>query len=92
MSRGPSKIALRTALAEVIQRARKKCGFSQEELAWRSGLHRTYISMVERAQRSLTIDTLEKIALALGTSGSTMLGRAEAARRRSGSDEQTTPP
>jgi transcriptional regulator with XRE-family HTH domain len=61
---------------------------SQEELAWRSGLHRTYISMVERARRSLTIDSLERIAAALGTSASTLLARAEKSRQRGDSDEK----
>lgn len=78
----PETVALRAALAEQIRRARKRCVLSQEELAWRSGLHRTYVSMVERAQRSLTVDSLEKIATALGMSASALLGRAEKSRTR----------
>lgn len=82
MTRVPETVALRAALAEQIRRARKKCALSQEDLAWRSGLHRTYVSMVERAQRSLTVDSLEKIAMALGMSASALLGRAEKSRTR----------
>jgi transcriptional regulator with XRE-family HTH domain len=83
MTAGPNVVALRAALAEQIQRVRKKRGLSQEELAWRSGLHRTYISMIERAQRSVTIDSLEGIAVALGLSASSLLARAERSRQRS---------
>ena len=78
----PETVALRAALADQIRRARKRCAFSQEELAWRSGLHRTYISMIERAQRSPTVDSLEKIAAALGISASALLARAEESGRR----------
>ena len=45
---------------------RKEKGWSQEELADQSGLHRTYISGVERKDRNPTIMVLEKIATALG--------------------------
>ena len=82
MTRVPGTVALRAALAEQIRRARKKCALSQEELAWRSALHRTYISMIERSQRSPTVDSLEKIAAALGISVSALLARAEKSRAR----------
>jgi ribosome-binding protein aMBF1 (putative translation factor) len=84
MTGGPNVVALRAALAEQIRCLRQKRGLSQEELAWRSGLHRTYISMIERAQRSVTIDSLEGIAVALGLSASALLARAERFRQRSG--------
>jgi transcriptional regulator with XRE-family HTH domain len=44
---------------------RKKLGLSQEELAHRSGLHRTYIGAVERGERNITLVNAECIALAL---------------------------
>ena len=84
MTGAPNNVTLRAALAEQIRRARKKRGLSQEELAWRSELHRTYISMVERAQRSVTIDSLESIAVALGLSASALLASAEKSRQRNG--------
>lgn len=48
-----------------VKRAREAKGWSQEELAWRSGLHRTYISGVERGVRNPTVSVLEKIGVAL---------------------------
>jgi len=84
MTGGSDIVTLRAALAEQIRRVRKKRRLSQEELAWRSGLHRTYISMIERAQRSVTIDSLERIAVALGLSASALLARAERSRQRNG--------
>ena len=49
-----------------IKRLRKDIGFSQEELADACGLHRTYVGAVERGERNITIQSLEKIADELG--------------------------
>lgn len=49
-----------------IRNERKKQGMSQEKLAELSGLHRTYIGMIERAEKNITLSNIEKIALALG--------------------------
>lgn len=49
-----------------IKRLRKAQDLSQEELADRSELHRTYISQVERAVKSPTLESLDKIARGLG--------------------------
>lgn len=48
-----------------VQVARQAFGISQEELAFRAGLHRTYIGMVERAERSISLQNAKKIADAL---------------------------
>lgn len=53
-------------LAANMKRLRKDRGWSQEELGDRAGLHRTYISQVERAVKSPTLAAVEKIAVALG--------------------------
>jgi transcriptional regulator with XRE-family HTH domain len=57
---------VRQRVARNIRRLRVEQGLSQEELADRAGLHRTYISGVERAVRNPTITVLEKIAVGLG--------------------------
>ncbi len=48
-----------------VQRERKRLGLSQEELAYRAGLHRTYIGMIERAERNITLGNIKKLADAL---------------------------
>lgn len=47
---------------------RKKLGLSQEELANRAGVHRTYIGMIERAEKNITLKNIERIAKALNVS------------------------
>ena len=49
-----------------IKRLRVSCEMSQEELAYRSGLHRNYISDVERGRRNVSLKALEKFAKGLG--------------------------
>ena len=44
---------------------RKKLELSQEDLARRTGVHRTYIGMIERAEKNITLENIEKIAKAL---------------------------
>jgi transcriptional regulator with XRE-family HTH domain len=58
-------IDARTLFSLNMQRLRKEQGISQEKLAELAGLHRTYISSVERQGRNITIDNMEQIALAL---------------------------
>lgn len=53
-------------LAENIKKRRIASGLSQEQLADKSGLHRTYIGSVERCERNITIQSLDSIAKALG--------------------------
>ena len=55
---------------------RTRLGISQEELAGRASLHRTYICDVERGARNVTLRSIEKLAQALEISVSTLLGYA----------------
>lgn len=48
-----------------IKKYRLQHGYSQEKLAELAGLHRTYISAIEREQRNISIENIEKIATAL---------------------------
>ena len=48
-----------------VRRYRLRHGFSQEELAYRAGLHRTQITLIERGKRSPRLETICKLAAAL---------------------------
>ena len=49
-----------------LQRLRREKGWSQEALAFESGLHRTYVSGIERGVRNPTVMIIEKLAKTLG--------------------------
>ena len=48
-----------------VREERTKQSLSQEELAEKAGVHRTYIGMIERAEKNITLQNIEKIAKAL---------------------------
>lgn len=48
-----------------VRELRKLKGYSQEELAHLAGVHRTYIGMIERGEKNITLINIEKIAKAL---------------------------
>ncbi|HBV01611.1 MAG TPA: transcriptional regulator [Candidatus Taylorbacteria bacterium] len=48
-----------------VRERRAELGLSQEELASRAGVHRTYIGMIERAEKNITLGNIEKIGRAL---------------------------
>ena len=50
---------------ENVRKKRQDKGLSQEELAFKANLHRTYIGMIERAEKNITLINIEKIANAL---------------------------
>jgi len=50
---------------ENIRKYRKQKGLSQEQLSFKAELHRTYIGMIERAEKNITLINIEKIAKAL---------------------------
>jgi transcriptional regulator with XRE-family HTH domain len=51
-----------------IRELRKEKGLSQEQLSFKAGLHRTYIGMIERGEKNITLVNIEKIANALDAS------------------------
>ncbi len=53
--------------ADKIKRERSKLNLSQEEFAELTGFHRTYIGMLERGERNISLTNLERIANALNT-------------------------
>ncbi|MFA5863781.1 MAG: helix-turn-helix transcriptional regulator [Phycisphaerae bacterium] len=48
-----------------VRNERNRLNLSQEEFAARAGVHRTYIGMIERAEKNITLENIEKIAKAL---------------------------
>src|ERR1700761_467898 len=59
---------LKVLFGTTIKSKRSELGMSQEELADRAGLHRTYVSDVERGTRNVSLGSIEKLAHALGLS------------------------
>ena len=53
------------AFGQRVQELRKERNLSQEQLADLAGVHRTYIGMIERAEKNITLHNIEKIANAL---------------------------
>lgn len=63
----------REAFGDRVRELRHAAGLSQEELAEASGLHRTYISSLERGQRNVGLDNIHVLAEALGVPASKLL-------------------
>jgi CheY-like chemotaxis protein len=67
---------LKALLGAVIKAERSALGISQEELAYRANLHRTYVSDVERGARNPSIASIEKLATALQIPVAALFGQA----------------
>jgi ribosome-binding protein aMBF1 (putative translation factor) len=63
----------RITFATNVRRARVQLGISQEKLAELSGLHRTFVSSVERGERNISVDNMERVASALKIKLATLL-------------------
>jgi len=68
-----TKPSARRIFAENLRKARLAKGLSQEDLAELANLHRTYVGSVERAERNVSIDNIERLAIALGVSPALLL-------------------
>ena len=66
---------VRQILATNMRLARIAAGISQEELAHRAGIDRTYVSGIERGKRNPTITVVARFAEALGTTTANLLTR-----------------
>jgi transcriptional regulator with XRE-family HTH domain len=60
-----SKKEILVQFGDRVREIRKQKGLSQEELSFKANLHRTYIGMIERAEKNITLLNIEKIANAL---------------------------
>jgi transcriptional regulator with XRE-family HTH domain len=65
---------------EVLKRLRLNASLSQESLAEKAGLHRTYISQLERAERSPSLETAMRISEVLGIPFSEMARQLDQSR------------
>ena len=71
--RSQSTVSLRRILSARMRELRVARGFSQETLAAAAGLHRTYVGSVERGERNISIDNIERLAVALGCTPTELL-------------------
>ena len=76
----------------ILREIRRERGISQEELAFESGYHRTYISLLERGINSPSLDAILRLAPVLNTSASEIVARVEASDRRRSVKTTETPP
>ena len=65
------------SFGDTIRQRRKELGLSQEALSFKAGLHRNYISDIERGLKSPSLRVIVKLADALGLAVSTMMRMAE---------------
>ena len=65
--------SLRRTFGDNVRRRRKELGLSQEELADRAQVHRTFIGHVERAETNVSIDNIDRISAALEIPASELL-------------------
>ena len=64
---------IRARLAANLKRLRAEKGWSQEDYADRAGIHRTYVSDIERGKRNPTITVVEKLAAPFGVPAGNLL-------------------
>ena len=65
--------SIRLNFGERVRKTRQALGISQEELAFRSGLHRTYVGSVERGERNLSLENIFVFAKSLGCAPSDLI-------------------
>lgn len=69
----PHSCKLVQTFAQNVRKRRVALGISQESLAEAAGVHRTYIGMIERAEKNVTLYNIERIAGALNVSAASLL-------------------
>ncbi len=72
-SQSKKHASAREALAANIVALRHEKGWSQEALAFECGLHRTFVAHVERLSRNISLDNVERLAVALGVQPNELL-------------------
>jgi transcriptional regulator with XRE-family HTH domain len=59
---------IKSRFGMIVRTFRQRLGISQEELAWRASMHRTYLADVERGQRNISLTSIVRLVKALGVS------------------------
>jgi transcriptional regulator with XRE-family HTH domain len=77
----PQRSRAHAALGRAIRDVRASRHLSQEELAHRSGMHRTYLGGIERGERNPSYTNIRRLADALGVSASDLIAEAERLER-----------
>lgn len=70
------KLSPELKIGLAVRTRRLECGWSQEDLSFEAGLHRTYIGAIERGEKNVTVKNLIKVAEALGIKCSFLLEQA----------------
>ncbi|POS08899.1 transcriptional regulator [Burkholderia gladioli] len=73
MEKKSNPSATRRHFALNLRKTREQRGLSQEALADAAGLHRTYVGSVERGERNISIDNIDRLAAALNVSPASLL-------------------
>ena len=60
------RVDIKILVGDCVRKLRERKGWSQEELGFRSGLHRNYVGGIERGERNVGIENLGKLAQTLG--------------------------
>jgi transcriptional regulator with XRE-family HTH domain len=77
-----SDVAVR--FGKLLREVREGAGISQEKLAELASLHRTYVSSVERGKRNISIENIERLALALGVPMRDLMPDPEPQKKKKG--------
>lgn len=81
---------IQARFGSVVRGQRLSVGLSQQELAHRSGLHRTYVTDVERGARNPSLNSIKKLSDALGVSLSNLFNLVEALERQDRTSDPVT--
>jgi transcriptional regulator with XRE-family HTH domain len=77
MGKRPARSDVRERFGDAVRARREELGLTQEDLADRAGIHRTYLSDVERGGRNLSLINIEKLAEALAMKMSELFAAVE---------------
>jgi transcriptional regulator with XRE-family HTH domain len=73
----PADVSIQVAFGQALRARRHVAGLSQEDLADKAGLHRTYVGSVERGERNPSLINIRRLAEAVEVTASDLLADAE---------------